>query len=35
VLIGKPLSPEGKTAKELAAEFEDWIMANKHLLGIV
>lgn len=35
VLIGEPLSPEGKTAKELAAEFEDWIMENKHLVGIV
>jgi hypothetical protein len=35
VLIGEPLCPEGKTAKELAAEFEDWIMENKHLVGIV
>jgi 1-acyl-sn-glycerol-3-phosphate acyltransferase len=35
VLIGEPISPEGKTAKELAAEFEDWIMENKHLVGIV
>lgn len=35
VIIGEPLFPEGKNAKELAAEFEDWINANKHVVGIL
>lgn len=35
VLIGKPLAPEGKTAKELASEFDDWMSANKHVVGIL
>jgi 1-acyl-sn-glycerol-3-phosphate acyltransferase len=35
VVIGEPLIPEGKTAKELAAEFEGWISTNKHVVGIL
>ncbi|MDO9476002.1 MAG: lysophospholipid acyltransferase family protein [Pseudohongiella sp.] len=34
VVIGKPLHPDGKSAKELAAEFEEWVAANKHFVGI-
>ena len=34
VVIGKPLHPDGKSAKELAAEFEEWVAANKHVVGI-
>ncbi|TFH75517.1 1-acyl-sn-glycerol-3-phosphate acyltransferase [Gammaproteobacteria bacterium LSUCC0112] len=34
VIIGKPLNPDGKTPKELAAEFEDWIAENKYAVGI-
>lgn len=34
VVIGKPLHPDEKSAKELAAEFEEWVAANKHFVGI-
>lgn len=34
VVIGRPLHPDGKSAKELAAEFEEWVAANKHVVGI-
>jgi 1-acyl-sn-glycerol-3-phosphate acyltransferase len=34
VYIGEVISSEGKDPKELAAEFEAWVINNKHRVGI-
>jgi 1-acyl-sn-glycerol-3-phosphate acyltransferase len=34
VIIGTPITVSGKTAKEVAAEFEAWVEANREAVGI-